>query len=73
MTTKNSPDRIDLSDEAQMSDWAKKLNATPQQLQEAVDSVGNQACDVEMHLKGTRSTTNSEEVRKATKNPPQMG
>jgi hypothetical protein len=57
------PDRIDLEDEQAAARWAKKLDATPEQLREAVQAVGDKAADVEMHLKGARSTTNSDRVR----------
>lgn len=57
------PDRIDLEDEQAVARWAKKLDATPDQLREAVRAVGPRAADVEMHLKGTRSTTNSDRVK----------
>ena len=57
------PDRIDLDDAQAAAAWAKRLDATPEQLREAVRAVGNKAADVEMHLKGTRSTTNSDRVR----------
>jgi hypothetical protein len=57
------PDRIDLEDEQAVARWAKKLDATPEQLREAVRAVGPRAADVEMHLKGTRSTTNSDRVK----------
>jgi hypothetical protein len=57
------PDRIDLADEQATARWAKKLDATPQQLREAVQAVGDKAADVEMHLKGARATTNSDRVR----------
>jgi hypothetical protein len=57
------PERIDLSDEQAMAHWAEKLDATPEQIREAVDAVGDQAADVEMHLKGARSTSNSDRVR----------
>ena len=57
------PDRIDLEDEQAVARWAKKLDATPDQLREAVRTVGPRAADVEMHLKGTRSTTNSDRVK----------
>jgi hypothetical protein len=57
------PDRIDLQDEQAAARWAKKLDATPEQLREAVEAVGDQAADVEMHLKGTRSTTNADRVK----------
>jgi phosphoserine phosphatase len=57
------PDRIELGDEQALARWAKKLDATPEQLREAVAAVGDKAADVEMHLKGARSTTNSDRVR----------
>jgi hypothetical protein len=56
------PDRIDLNDQATTGTWTKKLNATQEQLREAVAAVGDKAADVEMHLKGSRSTTNSDRV-----------
>ena len=57
------PDRIALDDPQEAARWAKKLDATPEQLREAVEAVGDKAADVEMHLKGARSTTNSDRVR----------
>ena len=57
------PDRIDLQDEQAVARWAKKLDATPEQLREAVRAVGDKAADVEMHLKGARSTSNSDRVK----------
>ena len=57
------PDRIDPDDEQAVAAWAKRLDATPQEVREAVRAVGGQAADVEMHLKGSRSTTNSDRVR----------
>jgi hypothetical protein len=57
------PDRIELSDPQALAQWAKQLDATPEQLREAVQAVGDRAADVEMHLKGARSTTNSDRVR----------
>ena len=56
------PDRIDLDDEAAVAHWAKKLDVSPEQISEAVDAVGDLATDVEMHLKGTRSTTNADRL-----------
>lgn len=55
---------IDPSDSAQMDRLSRKLNATSQQLREAIDSVGDKVSDIELHLKGTRSTTNAEEVQR---------
>ena len=58
-------DRIDVGDPAQLRAWAKRLDATPEQIKEAVQAVGDHADDVEMHLKGSRSSTNSERVSDA--------
>ncbi len=55
-------DRIDPHSSAEVKEWAKKLNVTESQVIDAVASVGDLASDVEMHLKGTRSTTNEERV-----------
>ena len=57
------PDRIDLSDEQATARWAARLDATPEQIREAVEAVGDKVADVEMHLKGARSTSNSDRVR----------
>jgi hypothetical protein len=57
------PDRIDLEDREAMSFWARRFDATPEQLREAVAAVGDKAADVEMHLKGARSTSNSDRVK----------
>ena len=59
------PDRIDVNDPASCAKWAKKLDSTEDQLREAVSAVGDKAADVEMHLKGSHSTTNADRVREA--------
>lgn len=64
-TPGSEPDRIDTSDEQALARWAKKLDATPEQLREAVQAAGDKVADVEMHLKGARSTSNSDRVREA--------
>jgi hypothetical protein len=56
------PDRIDVNDQDALQRWAKKLDATPEQLRDAVKAVGDKAADVEVHLKGVHSTTNSDRV-----------
>jgi len=61
----SEPDRIDLVSDASVAEWAKKLAVTEDQLKEAVSKVGDRATDVEMHLKGSRSTTNEERVKEA--------
>jgi hypothetical protein len=57
------PDRIDLNDPASCEQWARRLDATPEQLREAVAAVGDKVADVEMHLKGSRSSANSDRVK----------
>ena len=57
------PDRIETEDAGAMQAWAKRLDTTEAQLREAVQAVGSKAADVEMHLKGARSSTNSDRVR----------
>lgn len=57
------PDRIDLNKPAELAAWAKKLDSTEEQLRHAVAQVGDKAADVEMHLKGSHSTTNADRVR----------
>ena len=44
---------------------ADELDATPEQIEEALAAVGPRPADIEMHLKGSRSTTNSDRVRDA--------
>lgn len=56
------PAHIEVDDETSLHEWADKLDTTADQLRDAVAAVGSRASDVEMHLKGTRSTTNSDRV-----------
>ena len=55
--------RIDLDRDEDVRRWTAEFDVTREQLQEAIHAVGNSADDVEMHLKGSRSTTNSERVQ----------
>jgi hypothetical protein len=64
-----SPDRIDVTQARDLDAWAKKFDATPEQIKEAVQAVGDQAGKVEMHLKGSRSTTNADRVAKSEGKP----
>ena len=57
--------RIDVNEDYELRDWAKKLDATPEQIREAVKNVGDRAADVEMHLKGTHATTNADQEARA--------
>ncbi|MBU1360398.1 MAG: DUF3606 domain-containing protein [Gammaproteobacteria bacterium] len=56
------PDRIDLNSDASVTEWSKKLDVSEAQLKEAVGVAGDRATDVEMHLKGSRATTNDDRV-----------
>jgi len=58
-------DHIDVNDAKSRAEWARKLDCSESQLREAVKAVGNQAGDVEMHLHGVHSTTNSDRVHDA--------
>lgn len=62
-------DRIDTTDDALVQRWADKLDATPEQIREAVQTVGPAAADVEMHLKGTHATTNADREAEASDTP----
>ena len=46
------PERINLNDKATTDAWSKKLNASWEQLREAVAAVGDKVTNVEKHLKG---------------------
>ncbi len=64
----STPDqRIDLERDDDLQQWARKLDASQEQIKEAIEAVGDRASDVEEHLKGSRSTTNAERTRQAMK------
>ena len=44
---------------------AEEFDASPEQIREAIDAVGPRPADIEMHLKGSRSTSNSDRVQDA--------
>jgi hypothetical protein len=56
------PDRIDLNSEDELKAWAEKLDVTQSQIRDAVAAAGDRATDVEMYLKGSRSSTNTDRV-----------
>ncbi len=66
-STDTANTRINLNDASQLATWAKKLDATSEQIRDAVKSVGDKPADVEMYLKGSRSATNSEQMTEKTK------
>ncbi|WP_162585510.1 DUF3606 domain-containing protein [Variovorax sp. RA8] len=53
---------IDVSSSSAVEDLAKRFDATPQQIRDAVKAVGSRVADVELHLKGTRSSSNEQRV-----------
>jgi hypothetical protein len=57
--------RIDIEQPEELRKWARKFDASPDQIKEAVQAVGDRADEVEMHLKGSRSTMNAERVANA--------
>lgn len=59
-------EHIDVTSDQALSTWAKKLNATPEQIRDAVAEVSDRPNDVELHLKGSRASTNSERVASQT-------
>lgn len=63
----SNPDQIsiDLAQQSELERWSKELDTTPQQLKEAIAKVGNLASEVELYLKGSRSSVNSERVHDA--------
>lgn len=48
-------ERIDVSRDYELRDWAHRLQATPQQISQALHAVGDRAVDVAMHLRVIRS------------------
>lgn len=59
------PDRIDTVSDESLRVWAKRLDTSPEQIRAAVANVGDRASDVELHLKGSRSTTNDDRIEAA--------
>ena len=49
--------RINVNQPHELRDWADKFGVSPQQIQDAVRSVGNQASDVEAFLASQASTS----------------
>ena len=54
---------IDVNDAQAVQHWADRLDCSPQQIEAAVAAVGPVAADVEMHLKGSHSTTSADETQ----------
>ena len=52
-------------DDNEIQRMADELDASPEQIREAIAAVGPRQADIEMHLKGSRSTSNSDRVHDA--------
>jgi hypothetical protein len=64
-TAAAQPDRIDIHRADSLQRWVRELNTTEDQIRDAVAQVGDKAADVEMHLKGSRSTTNDDRMKQS--------
>ena len=56
-----NPDRqrINVNQDYEVRDWAKKFGVTAEELKTAVAKVGNQAADVESHFKNRKQQSTS--------------
>ena len=45
-----------------VKEWAVEFDATEAQVHEAIDAVGTDASDIELELKGSRSSTHSDRM-----------
>ncbi len=61
-------ERINIHEDHELRDWARKFDASPDQILEAVRAVGERAADVEMHLKGSHSSSNADAEARAERN-----
>ena len=52
-------------DDEQVQAWAHEFDATEAQVREAIAAVGPNPSDIELHLKGSRSSSNSDKVHDA--------
>lgn len=53
-----------VSDDQVMA-WASEFNVSEAQVREAIQAVGTRPGDIELHLTGSRSSTNSDRVHDA--------
>jgi hypothetical protein len=49
----------------QVRSWATEFDVTEDQVHEAIAAVGTNPSDIELHLKGSRSSSNSDKVHDA--------
>ena len=62
--------RINVNQDHELRYWAEKFQVTKEQIKEAVRAAGDRAEAVEMHLKGSHATTNSERMGAAKTSKP---
>ena len=55
----------DAPSEKEIERLADEFEASPEQIRAAIAAVGPRQADIEMHLKGSRSTSNSDRVHDA--------
>lgn len=53
--------RINVNEDDELREWARKFDVSPEQIREAVRTVGDHADEVELHLKGTRASSNADQ------------
>jgi len=54
--------KVDLDSPENVNRWLRELDVTRDQLEAAVKAVGTSATEVEMYLKGSRSSTNADQL-----------
>jgi Protein of unknown function (DUF3606) len=59
----DQPQRIDINDKAACESWAHRLNVTHEKLRQAVGEVGDDASEVEKHLRQPRNPDRSTDGR----------
>lgn len=65
MPQPSSPSDTRTLDADQRRELADELDVTEDQIDEAVAAVGPSRSDIELHLKGTRSSTTADKVKDA--------
>ena len=65
MNPSSDPDARTPPDARQIERWAKEFDASVEQIHEAIEAVGTRPADIELHLKGSRSSSNRDRVQDA--------
>ena len=65
----SSIEHIDPRNPAHAERWTREFDVSEAQLTQAVAKVGDKAPDVELYLKGTRSSTNADTTHDAAPDP----